>query len=114
MPITSDLRARSVAAGLRAYADEVEHGAPAPWVLGIYVLGDNALDEARGFLASAGTEFEVAADRHFEKITRSFGELKVTLTVPLGTLTTTQYELVEVPAIPSVSDVLHTLFGGVQ
>lgn len=114
MNVTSDLRARSVAAGLRSYADEVEHGAPAPYVLGISVFGNDALEQVRLFLASAGTEFEVVCDKYFDKVSRKFGELTVSLTVPAGTLSTPRYELVEVQSAPSVGDVLHLLFGGVQ
>lgn len=114
MTTTGDLRARSAAAGLRAYAEEVEYGAPAPLILGITVLGANALEQVRLFLASAGTDFEVVSDKYFDKVSRKFGELTVSLTVPAGTLSTPRYELVEVQSAPSVGDVLHLLFGGVQ
>lgn len=114
--MTTPATAAALANALRRYADEIEqNGAPAPVALYTSVVHrphEEQRDTVRNFLQSAGMDFEVAhTELVGDQVIRTFGPLKVVLSVKAGVVTTVAPVVTEEVRVPSNAEILGSLYG---
>jgi hypothetical protein len=114
--MTTPATAAALANALRRYADEIEqNGVPAPFALYInknYEPHEEQREAVRAFLQSAGMDFEVKhTDLVGDQVIRSWGPLKVILSVKSGIVTKVVPAVREEVHVPSNAEILGSLYG---
>ena len=114
--MTTPATAAALANALRRYADEIEqNGAPAPVALYtsvVYQPHEEQREAVRAFLQSAGMDFEVNhTDLVGDQVIRTFGPLRVVLSVKAGVVTTVAPVVTEEVRVPSNAEILGSLYG---